>query len=239
MRVAESMVIFGPICHVGWARASFTEALASSSRDHPLNGPPEAVMTTRLRSSRRSPRRHWARAECSESTGTSRSGSPFTRSMISSPPTTRDSLLARASIFPDWRAASDGGSPTAPTMAFRTMSASDSLARVSLAAGPEVLLELVRGLGVGDGHEGRHEFADLPDEQLMAGPLGAQPNHAELIRIPPDHVQCLSTDRAGRPEDGQGAHDLEVTPRYRLCRGTGPNMGLGPEERLTRAKRSA
>src|SRR5262245_29509188 len=131
------MVIFGPMFQVGWARASLTDALVSSSRVHPRNGPPDAVMITRFRSSRRSPRRHWARAECSESTGISRSGSPLTRSMISSPPTTSDSLLARASIFPDCKVARDGPSPMPPTMAFSTMSASDSRASVSMAWGPD------------------------------------------------------------------------------------------------------
>src|ERR671918_2415583 len=132
------MVIFGPIFQVGCARASLTDALASSSRFHPRNGPPEAVMITLRRSSRRSPRRHWASAACSESTGTSRSGSPFTRSMTSSPPTIRLSLFASASIFPDWRVASVGPSPTAPTMALTTMSASESRARRSAASGPAI-----------------------------------------------------------------------------------------------------
>ena len=38
--VAESIVIFGPICQTGCASASFTEALASSAWVQPLNGPP-------------------------------------------------------------------------------------------------------------------------------------------------------------------------------------------------------
>ena len=136
IRVAESTVILGPMVHVGWASASFTEAFDSSSRLHSRKGPPDAVMTTRLRSSLRSPRRHCASAACSESTGINRSGSPFTRSMTSSPPTMSDSLLARASVFPDCSAASDGAKPTAPTMAFSTMSASDSRAMVSAASVP-------------------------------------------------------------------------------------------------------
>ena len=74
IRVAESIVIFGPICQTGCASASFTDAFASSACVHPRNGPPEPVSTTRLTSPRRSPRRHWASAACSESTGTSRSG---------------------------------------------------------------------------------------------------------------------------------------------------------------------
>ena len=136
MSVAESIVILGPIDQTGCWRASFIEALASSVAVHPRNGPPEPVSTTRLRSSRRSPRSAIASAACSESTGRSRSGSPLIRSMTSSPPTTRDSLLARASVFPLWSAASVGPSPDEPTSAFSTMSASASDARRSAASGP-------------------------------------------------------------------------------------------------------
>src|SRR5439155_25833357 len=56
---------------------------------------------------------------------------------MSSPPTTSDSLFARARIFPDCSVAREGESPTAPTMAFSTMSASDSRASVSMASGPD------------------------------------------------------------------------------------------------------
>src|SRR5262245_14872956 len=134
--VAESIVILGPICHTGCASASLTEALASSARVQPRKGPPEPVRITRLRSSRRSPRRHSARAACSESTGTSRSGSPLIRSTTRSPPTTRLSLLASASIFPACSAASVGLRPAGPTSALSTMSASTSRARTSAASGP-------------------------------------------------------------------------------------------------------
>src|SRR5918999_2599234 len=99
-------------------------------------------MTTRLRSSRLSPRRHCARAACTESTGISRSGSPFTRSITSSPPTMRLSLLASASVFPDCNAASVGGNPTAPTIAFSTMSASRSRASCSAASAPTTISTL-------------------------------------------------------------------------------------------------
>ena len=44
--VAESMVIFGPMDHVGWARASSTLTDSRSAAERFLNGPPEAVSTT-------------------------------------------------------------------------------------------------------------------------------------------------------------------------------------------------
>ena len=116
--------------------ASFIDALASSVAVQPRNGPPEPVITTRFRSSRRSPRRAKASAACSESTGRSRSGSPLIRSSTNSPPTTRDSLFASASVFPFCNAANVGPRPEEPTRAFRTMSASVSAASRSAASGP-------------------------------------------------------------------------------------------------------
>ncbi len=138
MSVAESIVILGPMVHTGCWSASLTDALESSPLVHPRNGPPEPVSTTRFRSSRRSPRRARAKAACSESTGSSRSGSPLIRSITSSPPTTRLSLLASASVLPLWSAASVGPRPAEPTRPFTTTSASDSRATVSVALGPMI-----------------------------------------------------------------------------------------------------
>ena len=53
MSVDESIVIFGPIDQVGWARASSTVTSASSAFDRPRNGPPDAVSTMRLTQSPR------------------------------------------------------------------------------------------------------------------------------------------------------------------------------------------
>ena len=68
--VAELMVITGPMSHVGWAIACSGVTSASSARVRPRNGPPLAVSTSRRTSSAAPARRHWARALCSESTGT-------------------------------------------------------------------------------------------------------------------------------------------------------------------------
>ena len=49
--VEESTVIFGPICQVGWARASVHGHLSQRSRGSPTpgTGPPLAVSTMRVR----------------------------------------------------------------------------------------------------------------------------------------------------------------------------------------------
>ena len=59
--VAESIVIFGPICQVGCASASLGLTSASSSRVRPRNGPPEAVRTSESTVSGARPSRHWKR----------------------------------------------------------------------------------------------------------------------------------------------------------------------------------
>ena len=69
-RVAESTVIFGPICQVGCESASVgcyvfeLRAVAPSERR-----PPDAVRTIESTVPRRRPSRHWKGAECSLSTG--------------------------------------------------------------------------------------------------------------------------------------------------------------------------
>ena len=45
--VAESIVIFGPICHVGCFSASAAVTFASAASDRPRNGPPDAVRISR------------------------------------------------------------------------------------------------------------------------------------------------------------------------------------------------
>src|SRR5581483_3413706 len=68
--VAELIVTTGPMSQVGWASACSTVTLTISARSRPRNGPPLAVTTSRRTSSGEPPSRHWASAECSESTGT-------------------------------------------------------------------------------------------------------------------------------------------------------------------------
>src|SRR5215211_7617721 len=118
--VAESMVIFGPIRHVGCASASLGPASTSLAFSKEKKGPPEAVNNISLISSPRLPSRHWKIAECSESTGIMRLFAA--RSITHSPPATSDSLLARATRFPACRAPTVAARPAKPTIPFSTTS---------------------------------------------------------------------------------------------------------------------
>ena len=127
MRVEELMVTTGPMSQVGCLRAAAALIPVSSARLRPRKGPPEAVRTSRLTSLRplttglvspfswRPQARAWAMAECSESTGTIWPGR-VSAWRTRAPPTTRDSLLARARRAPLARAASVGSRPTEPVM---------------------------------------------------------------------------------------------------------------------------
>ena len=100
MRVAESMVIFGPMDQVGWLSASSGVIPAKVSRGRFRKGPPEAVRTRRRTSSGRRPSRHWWSAQCSLSMGRSRPPLAVDCASISSPAITSVSLLARATSLP-------------------------------------------------------------------------------------------------------------------------------------------
>lgn len=108
--VDESMVILAPIDHWGWRSASSTVTSASRSAGTSRRAPPLHVTMSR-RTGARSPARHWKMAECSESIG--RIGARFSaaRGMTHAPPTTSDSLLARASFLPAESAATVGARP--------------------------------------------------------------------------------------------------------------------------------
>ena len=67
--VAESIVIFGPICQVGCLSASAAVTSSRLSRARPRNGPPDAVRISRRSSLGERPCRHWWMALCSLSTG--------------------------------------------------------------------------------------------------------------------------------------------------------------------------
>src|SRR6478752_347566 len=117
---AEFSVFIGPIDQVGWVPACAGVTVSSASAAQPRNGPPDAVSTRRATSSGAPERRHCARAECSESTGTIWPGAAALST--SGPPATSDSLLASASRAPLFRAARVGFSPNAPTSPLRTTS---------------------------------------------------------------------------------------------------------------------
>src|SRR6476469_4299910 len=134
IRVAESIVIRPPMRQVGCASASSTETPARSVR--PRNGPPEAVRTRRSTVPGGSLPISWNRAECSESTGSRRAPEASASAVVSSPPITRLSLLARATSIPSLRATIVGPRPLAPTIPLRTRSAHDSAISSRIASSP-------------------------------------------------------------------------------------------------------
>ena len=136
MRVAESIVIFAPMRHVGCRSACSTVTPSSAGRDHPRKGPPDAVSTRRRTSRGAAPARHWKSALCSESTGKRRTPCSRAARVIRAPAITSVSLLASAMVRPARIAASVGTSPAAPTSAETTMSAGTSAARVARPSGP-------------------------------------------------------------------------------------------------------
>ena len=81
----------------------------------------------------------------------------------------------------------------------------------------QVAPQLPCGVLVRDGHEGRHELAHLPHEELVAG-ARAEPDHLEAVGVATHDVERLRADGAGRPQDGERPHDEgEVTLRPVLC----------------------
>src|SRR5215211_6301514 len=118
--VAESMVILGPIRHVGCLSASSGPTSTSLAFSNEKKGPPDAVNNTPVISSSRLPSRHWKIAECSESTGIMRLLAA--RAITHSPPATSDSLLARATRLPVCKAPTVAARPAKPTMPLRTTS---------------------------------------------------------------------------------------------------------------------
>ena len=135
------MVILGPIFQLGCRRASSLVTLPSCSRSMPKKGPPEQVRINRRTSAlSRTPIRHWKIAECSESTGTISAPHRFASAITSSPAQTRVSLLARPMRFPARMAARVGFSPSIPTTAVMTQSASPQVAAASRPSSPHMIL---------------------------------------------------------------------------------------------------
>src|SRR6266540_525073 len=134
--VAESIVTFGPIFHVGCRSASSAVTPSSSPSGRSRKGPPDAVSATRETSSIRSPTRHCQSAQCSLSTGRSRSPAPPASGRTRCPPVTSTSLFASATRFPASRAAIVGARPAMPGVATRTRSTSSRVTRSQSASSP-------------------------------------------------------------------------------------------------------
>ncbi len=121
---AESMVIFAPILQLGCLRAWAAVAPAIRAALQLRKGPPLAVIIRRRTVSGDSPARHWAIAECSESTGYMCEGESVSSRRMRSPATTSVSLLAKAMSLPARMAATVGARPLYPTVAVTTVSMS-------------------------------------------------------------------------------------------------------------------
>src|SRR5215216_4899868 len=180
--VAESMVIFGPIRHVGCLSASSGPASTSLALSNEKKGPPDAVNKTSLISSLRLPSRHWKIAECSESTGIMRLLGA--RLITHSPPATSDSLLARATRLPACRAPTVAARPAKPTMPFRTMSDGRPASRLA-EPGPErtSVVRFSRG------------SASVDSRATYCGPNSAAWRASALASLPAERP--TSTKRSG------------------------------------------
>ncbi len=134
IRVAESMVILGPMDQVGWVRACSRVTWLRSGVVR--KGPPEPVSSRRRTSCWRWPRSDWWIALCSLSTGSTEAPCRRAASMQRLPAMTSGSLLATATVTPRRMARSVGLNPTAPTIAVSTTSASGWPATASAPASP-------------------------------------------------------------------------------------------------------
>ena len=124
--VAESTVIFGPICQVGCASASARVTPSSSSRVRPRNGPPDAVSTRDSDRLERAPLEALEGGGVLAVDGQEQTSAPLPGREGEVPAATRLSLLASASVTPRSSAQSVAGSPAKPTTAFSTTSGEDS-----------------------------------------------------------------------------------------------------------------
>ncbi len=212
--VAESIVIFPPIFHVGWFAASATVACSIASADAVRNGPPLAVRITRRTSLARPQCMAWNTAECSESTG--RIATPLARAsgISSDPAQTSDSLLASASVLPASTVASAAGSPAAPTTAATTVSTSgpadelDQPGRPGVDRRPQVPQGRRDRRGrrrVGHGHGGGAVAAGLL-QQLVGLRVGRQGRDAVAVAEVLDDVQRVAPDRPGAAQNGDPLH---------------------------------
>ena len=140
--VAEFVVTIRPMSQVGCASASWGVTAARDSFERPRNGPPLAVRINLATSEWAPDIKAWARAECSESTGTiwsARCRAPVTKL----PPTIRLSLFANAKVAPDSRVARVGARPTEPVIPLRTTS--QGVSRTNWAASPAPVAIRSRG----------------------------------------------------------------------------------------------
>src|SRR3990172_7734554 len=116
IRVAESIVTFFPIDHVGCFSARRGVTVLSFLSGSLRKGPPDAVSIILFTSESLCPARDWKIAECSLSTGRIFRFLLLTSAIIRAPPETRASLFASATVFPAFTAAYVGRNPAQPAL---------------------------------------------------------------------------------------------------------------------------
>ena len=236
--VAESIVIFGPIRHVGCASASSAVTDASCAASRPRNGPPLAVRTRRSTTSIRSPTRHCQIAECSLSTGRSRSsGSPPMSSSSAAtrcPPVTRVSLFASATRLPARSAASTAGRAVMPVVATTTMSTSSAVASSS---SPPAAQRVSRPAVV----HPVPRLSPAASRQLRAeavvGVTGCEAEHLEAVVQGGHDLERLVPDRPGRAQDARPVTPPARRPAARSRRAPGRRRGTSRSGRGCRRAR--
>ena len=204
MSVAESIVIFRPIRHVGCFSASGGATAASASAEWPRNGPPDAVRINRLISCDGRPCTHWWTALCSLSTG--RISTPRRRaaSVTSAPAITSTSLFASAIVFPASIAASTASSAAVPDEAHSTMSTSGRVASATRPSDPWPAISVAAALPCR-----RSRSTAAPDAMATARGRNCPTCSANSATLAPAAIATTSslsgcdwtTDRALRPID--------------------------------------
>ena len=134
-RPAESIVTFGPMAQLGWARAWSSVAEAMRSADQSRKGPPEAVSVIRSIVDQSASPSAWKMALCSLSSGKSVAPCRFAAAITAAPAQTSVSLLASAMTRPASMAEKVGRMPAVPAMAPITRSHGRRAAS-STASGP-------------------------------------------------------------------------------------------------------
>ena len=203
-----------PISQVGCASASSIVTSDRSSRSR--NGPPEAVRTSfSTVPGASSALMSWKSAECSESTGMIFAWVASASAVISSPPTTRLSLFARARSMPSESATIVGPRPAEPVIAFRTRSAPEVATSSRTPSGPE------RTPGRSVAHRSATAGSAIAMRStpcLSAWAIASSParlsRDADQLKVLPrglDHLERLHADRAGGAEHDHTLHGGEGT----------------------------
>src|SRR3990170_1233108 len=144
--VAESMVTFFPIFHLGWFKASLGVMAGNFSMGRFKKGPPDAVSISLFISPFLCPAMYWYMALCSLSTGRMFTLFFLASSITNPPAITRTSLFARAMSLPALIAARVGIRPDAPTSAETTMSAPSQAATSIRPSSPQQALGVYESL---------------------------------------------------------------------------------------------